>query len=202
MQTANKRQKKSHFFKRTNPWTLDDTWLSSVIYAFSCPRKMEGNALSFTENLCESNFVLLENTNKQRIPTVFPSVNRTLKKENFWIMERITQFVDSKITGKLWILLSGNIRKFRTCFPNPWTPYVLQWSTHTQNNEIDKYLKIYVEITVLYTTEMLLILQGKRRLIIPKFIIIIHGKRVRCKIIPNSWKEERLFKFQLEMICK
>ena len=62
--------------------------------------------------------------------------------------------------------------------------------THTQNNEIDKYLKIYVEITVLYTTEM------------PKFIIIIHGKRVRCKIIPNSWKEERLFKFQLEMICK
>ena len=53
--------------------------------------------------------------------------------------------------------------------------------THTQNNEIDKYLKIYVEITVLYTTEMLLILQGKRRLIIPKFIIIIHGKRVRCK---------------------
>ena len=74
--------------------------------------------------------------------------------------------------------------------------------THTQNNEIDKYLKIYVEITVLYTTEMLLILQGKRRLIIPKFIIIIHGKCVRRKIIPNSWKKERLFKFQLEMICK
>ena len=73
---------------------------------------------------------------------------------------------------------------------------------HTQNNEIDKYLKIYVEITVLYTTEMLLILQGKRRLIIPKFIVIIHGKRVRRKIIPNSWKKERLFKFQLEMICK
>ena len=74
--------------------------------------------------------------------------------------------------------------------------------THTQNNEIDKYLKIYVEITVLFTTEMLLILQGKRRLTIPKFIIIIHGKRVRRKMIPNSWKKARLFKFQLEMICK
>ena len=56
-----------------------------------------------------------------------------------------------------------------------------------QSNEINKYLKIYVEITVLYTVEMLLILQGKRHLIIPKFIIIIHGKRVRCKMIPNSW---------------
>ena len=56
-----------------------------------------------------------------------------------------------------------------------------------QSNEINKYLKIYVEITVLYTIEMLLILQGKRHLIIPKFIIIIHGKRVRCKMIPNSW---------------
>ena len=29
---------------------------------------------------------------------------------------------------------------------------------HTQSNEINKYLKIYVEITVLYTIEMLLIL--------------------------------------------
>ena len=56
-----------------------------------------------------------------------------------------------------------------------------------QSNEINKYLKIYVEITVLYTIEMLLILQGKRHLIIPKFIIIIHGKRVRGKMIPNSW---------------
>ena len=55
-----------------------------------------------------------------------------------------------------------------------------------QSNEINKYLKIYVEITVLYTIEMLLILQGKRHLIIPKFIIIIHGKRVRRKMIPNS----------------
>ena len=59
--------------------------------------------------------------------------------------------------------------------------------THAQSNEINKYLKIYVEITVLYTIEMLLILQGKRHLIIPKFIIIIHGKRVRRKMIPNSW---------------
>ena len=201
-QTANKRQKTSYFFTLTNPWTLDDMWFSSVFYAFSCPRKMEGNALSLKENFFQSNLLLLENTNKQRIPTVFPSVNRTVKKENIWIMERIIQFADSKITGKLWILLSENVRKFRTCFPNRWTPYVLQWSTHTQNNEIEKYLKIYVEITVLYTTEMLLILQGKRRLIIPKFIIIIHGKRVRRKIIPNSWKKERLFKFQLEMICK
>ena len=58
---------------------------------------------------------------------------------------------------------------------------------HTQSNEINKYLKIYVEITVLYTIEMLLILQGKRHLIIPKFIIIIQGKRVRRKMIPNSW---------------
>ena len=58
---------------------------------------------------------------------------------------------------------------------------------HTQSNEINKYLKIYVEITVLYTIEMLLILRGKRHLIIPKLIIIIHGKRVRRKMIPNSW---------------
>ena len=33
---------------------------------------------------------------------------------------------------------------------------------HTQSNEINKYLKICVEITVLYTIEMLLILQGKK----------------------------------------
>ena len=59
--------------------------------------------------------------------------------------------------------------------------------THTQSNEIKKYLKIYVEITVLYTIEMLSILRGKRRSIIPKFIIIIHGKRIRRKMIPNSW---------------
>ena len=51
---------------------------------------------------------------------------------------------------------------------------------------MNKYLKIYVEIAVLYTIEMLLILQGRRRSIIPKFIIIIHGKRVRRKMIPNS----------------
>ena len=55
--------------------------------------------------------------------------------------------------------------------------------TQAQSNEIKKYLKIYVEIPVLYTTEM----HGKRRVIIPKFIIIIHGKRVRRKMIPNSW---------------
>ena len=73
---------------------------------------------------------------------------------------------------------------------------------HTQSNEINKYLKIYVEITVLYTIEILSLLHGKRHMIIPKFIIIIHGKRVRRKIIPNNWKKERLFKFQLEMICK
>ena len=30
--------------------------------------------------------------------------------------------------------------------------------THAQSNEINKYLKIYVEIPVLYTTEMLSIL--------------------------------------------
>ena len=57
---------------------------------------------------------------------------------------------------------------------------------HTKNNEMNKYLKIYVEIPVLYTIEMLLILQGRRRSIIPKFIIIIHRKRVRRKMTPNS----------------
>ena len=51
---------------------------------------------------------------------------------------------------------------------------------------MNKYLKIYVEIPVLYTIEMLLILQGRRLSIIPKFIIIIHGKRVRRKMTPNS----------------
>ena len=55
-----------------------------------------------------------------------------------------------------------------------------------QSNEINKYLKIYVEITVLYTIEMLSLLHGKRHMIIPKFIIIIHGKRVRRKMTPNS----------------
>ena len=99
--------------------------------------------------------------------------------------------------------LVGKCQKIQNLFSEPVNAICFAMKhTHTQNNEIDKYLKIYVEITVLYTTEMLLILQGKRRLIIPKFIIIIHGKRVRRKIIPNSWKEERLFKFQLEMICK
>ena len=34
---------------------------------------------------------------------------------------------------------------------------------HTQSNEINKYLKIYVEITVLYTIEMLSILQSSFR---------------------------------------
>ena len=99
--------------------------------------------------------------------------------------------------------LVGKCQKIQNLFTEPVNAICFAMKhTHTQNNEIDKYLKIYVEITVLYTTEMLLILQGKRRLIIPKFIIIIHGKRVRRKIIPNSWKKERLFKFQLEMICK
>ena len=102
-----------------------------IINIFIGGEKMAGNALSLKENFFQSNLLLLENTNKQRIPTVFPSVNRTVKKENCWLMERITQFVDSKITGKLWILLSENVRKFRTCFPNRWTPCVLQWSTHT-----------------------------------------------------------------------
>ena len=97
--------------------------------------------------------------------------------------------------------LVGKCQKIQNLFTEPVNAICFAMK-HTQNNEIDKYLKIYVEITVLYTTEMLLILQGKRRLVIPKFIIIIHGKRVRCKIIPNSWKEERLLKFQLEMICK
>ena len=73
--------------------------------------------------------------------------------------------------------------------------YMFYSEARTQRNKINKYLKIYVEITVLYTIEMLLILQGKRHLIIPKFIIIIHGKRVRRKMIPNSWQTERLFKF-------
>ena len=93
--------------------------------------------------------------------------------------------------GKTLDYLVGKCQKIQNLFSEPVNAICFAMKhTHTQNNEIDKYLKIYVEITVLYTTEM------------PKFIIIIHGKRVRCKIIPNSWKEERLFKFQLEMICK
>ena len=64
--------------------------------------------------------------------------------------------------------------------------YMFYSEAHTQSNKINNYLKIYVEITVLYTIEMLLILRGKRRLIIPKFIIIIHRKRVRRKMIPNG----------------
>ena len=63
--------------------------------------------------------------------------------------------------------------------------YTFYSEAHTQSNKINNYLKIYVEITVLYTIEMLLILRGKRRLIIPKFTIIIHRKRVRRKMIPN-----------------
>ena len=64
--------------------------------------------------------------------------------------------------------------------------YMFNSEAHTQSNKINNYLKIYVEITVLYPIEMLLILRGERRLIIPKFIIIIHRKRVRRKMIPNG----------------
>ena len=56
---------------------------------------------------------------------------------------------------------------------------------HTQSNEINKYLKIYVEITVLYIIYYWNAFNPV--IIIPKFIIIIHGKRVRRKMIPNSW---------------
>ena len=54
-----------------------------------------------------------------------------------------------------------------------------------QSNEINKYLKIYVEITVLYIIYYWNAFNPA--IIIPKFIIIIHGKRVRRKMIPNSW---------------
>ena len=54
-----------------------------------------------------------------------------------------------------------------------------------QSNEINKYLKIYVEITVLYIIYYWNAFNPV--IIIPKFIIIIHGKRVRRKMIPNSW---------------
>ena len=36
-------------------------------------KKMEGNALSSTENFFQSNLLLLENARKQRIQTIFPS---------------------------------------------------------------------------------------------------------------------------------
>ena len=84
---------------------------------------MEGNALSSTENFFQSNLLLLENTSKQRIQTVFPSANRILNtrktivfielavKENCWIMKRTLEFADSKATGKRWIFLSENVRK-------------------------------------------------------------------------------------------
>ena len=42
---------------------------------------MEENALSSTENFCESNLLLLENTSKQRIQTVFPSDTALLTPE-------------------------------------------------------------------------------------------------------------------------
>ena len=60
---------------------------------------------------------------------------------------------------------------------------------HIQTNEINIYLKTQVEITVLCTIEMLLILQGKRHLINPKFIIIIHGKCVRRKMFLTVGKQ-------------
>ena len=168
---------------------------------------MEGNALSSTENFFQSNLLLLENTSKQRIQTVFPSANRILNtrktivfielavKENCWIMKRTLEFADSKATGKRWIFLSENVRKMleKFAFSNIQNLFSEPVNTicfaikHEWSNEINKYFKIYVEITVLYTTEMLLILQGKRRSIIPKFIIIIHGKCIRRKMIPNSW---------------
>ena len=57
---------------------------------------------------------------------------------------------------------------------------------HTQSNEINRYLKICVEITVLYIIEMLLILQWKA-FDHSEVHHIIQGKRVRRKMIPNSW---------------
>ena len=68
---------------------------------------------------------------------------------------------------------------------------------HAWSNEINKYFKIYVEITVLYTTEMLLILQGKRRSIIPKFIIIIHGKCIRRKNDSEQLVNEEVIKVSI-----
>ena len=168
---------------------------------------MEGNALSSTENFFQSNLLLLENTSKQRIQTVFPSANRILNtrktivfielavKENCWIMKEHSNsptrkqrvnvgFSCRKMSEKC--LKNSAFSNIQNLFSEPVNTICFAIK-HAWSNEINKYLKIYGEITVLYTTEMLLILQGKRRSIIPKFIIIIHGKRVRCKMIPNSW---------------
>ena len=77
---------------------------------------MEGNALSFTENLCESNLVLLENTNKQRIPTVFPSLNFTLKKGKLLDNGTNTPIRRLKNNGKTLDSLVGKYQKIQNLF--------------------------------------------------------------------------------------
>ena len=56
-------------------WPTHERWKTVVFKRFLrifCPRKMEGNALSSTKNFFQSNLLLLENTSKQRIQTIFP----------------------------------------------------------------------------------------------------------------------------------
>ena len=102
----------------TDPWTLGDTWFSSVFYAFTV-LEMEESALSSVKTM----FCYWKTLVNNEIQTVFPFVNRTLNsrktvvfleltvKENCQIMERILQFADSKTTRKRWIFFSENIRK-------------------------------------------------------------------------------------------
>ena len=132
----------------TNPWTLNDTCFSSVIYAFTVLENGRKRIVFNGKLLWKQCFVTGKTPVNNGIQTVFPSVNRTLNtrktivfveltmEENCWIMERILQFAASKTPGERWIFFSENVRKcvnnaafsnIHNCFPNGWTPYFLQW---------------------------------------------------------------------------
>ena len=107
----------------TYPWTLDDTWFSSVIYALTVLENGRKRIVFNGKRLWKQCFVTGKTPVNNGIQTVFPSVNRTLNtkktivfieftvEENCWIMERILQFADSKTTGERWIFFSENVRK-------------------------------------------------------------------------------------------
>ena len=107
----------------TNPWTLNDTCFSSVIYAFTVLENGRKRIVFNGKLLWKQCFVTGKTPVNNGIQTVFPSVNRTLNtrktvvfveltmEENCWIMERILQFAASKTPGERWIFFSENVRK-------------------------------------------------------------------------------------------
>ena len=121
----------------TGPWTLDDTWFSSVFYAFTVLENGRKRIVFVVKLLWKQCFVTGKTTVNNKIQTVFPSFNRALNtrktvvfveltsRENCTIMERIPDsltrqqretldFRFRKMSENAWIMPCFQI--VTTCF--------------------------------------------------------------------------------------